>query len=124
MRATRFGLLWSQSTVLLQRTADLPRGRSGLASTWPVGVLVWPGDTYEGDGAGRVAQRGAAGGSEFAADRAVPRPDSENEEAGGLRGLEQGMVRGAIDDLSVHDDVAFKGCLGRDCRAEESVGCR
>nr|WTC07195.1 hypothetical protein OHA15_04935 [Streptomyces anthocyanicus] len=71
-----------------------------------------------------MAQRGVVGGSEFAADRAVPMPDSENEEVGGLRGLEQGMVRGAFGDLSVHDDVAFKGCLGRDCRAEESVGCR
>ncbi|WP_238698153.1 hypothetical protein [Streptomyces sp. E5N91] len=54
----------------------------------------------------------------------MPVSDSENEEVGGLRGLEQGMVRGAIDDLSVHDDAAFEGCLGRDCRAQESVGCR
>lgn len=90
-----------------------------VASFWP----SWgPRGTYEGDRAGRVAQGGVVGGSESAVDHAVPVSDSENEEVGVLRGLGQGMVRRAVDDLSVYDDAAFAGCPVRDCRAEESVG--
>ncbi|BFO17853.1 hypothetical protein SHKM778_42410 [Streptomyces sp. KM77-8] len=64
------------------------------------------------------------GGSEFAAHEPMPVPDSENEEAGVVRGLGQGVVGGAVDDLSVHGDAAFAGCPVRECRTEESVGCR
>ncbi|CAM5456968.1 hypothetical protein GCM10010250_06980 [Streptomyces althioticus] len=64
------------------------------------------------------------GGPEFPVDHAVPVSDSENEEVCVLRGLEQGMVCGAVDDVPVHDDAAFEGRPGWDCRAEESVGCR
>ncbi len=45
------------------------------------------------------------GGSEFAVDDAVAVSDSENEEVGVLRGLEQGMVCGAVDDGALTPDV-------------------
>lgn len=64
------------------------------------------------------------GGSEFAAHHAMHVSDSENEQVGVVRGLGQDVGRGAVDDLSVHDDAAFEGCPVRECRTQESVDCR
>nr|WP_247613985.1 hypothetical protein [Streptomyces sp. RG38] len=53
----------------------------------------------------------------------MPVPDSEDQEVGVVRGSEQGMPRGAVDDSSVDGDTPFEGRPVRHCRTRESLGC-
>nr|WP_260459947.1 hypothetical protein [Streptomyces sp. WAC04114] len=50
-------------------------------------------------------------------------PDSEDQEIGVVRGSEQGIPRGSVDDSSVYDDAPFDGRPVRHCRTQEGFGC-